>query len=126
MSNKLYYLASPYSHTSQYVKNRRHLEIDYIGGLLTLNDYFIVGPISMNAPWANLHSDISGMWDFWEKFDKILIDRCDGLLVATMEGWKESVGVQAEIKYAKSLGKSILYLDANKALTEDKIEITEE
>jgi hypothetical protein len=52
-------------------------------------------------------------WAFWERFDKNLLQRCDDLLVLTLPGWQESVGVQAEIRIAKELGKPIQYLDPN-------------
>ena len=37
-------------------------------------------------------------------YNRAMIDRADELLVLTIEGWKESTGVNAEITYAAELG----------------------
>lgn len=58
-----------------------------------------------------LWNDIKGDWTYWERFDTAFIRACSKLVVAKMDGWKESVGVQAEIKIAESLGLPVEYLE---------------
>ena len=36
---------------------------------------------------------------------------CSGMYVLMFDGWKDSVGVTAEIEYAKELGIHVEYLD---------------
>ncbi|MBX3452499.1 MAG: DUF1937 family protein [Planctomycetaceae bacterium] len=36
--------------------------------------------------------------------------RCDEVVVLTLDGWRESAGVQAEIRIAGELGKPVRYL----------------
>ena len=49
-------------------------------------------------------------WPFWERFDREHLRRCDELVVLTLDGWRDSVGVAAEIRIAGELGKPVRYL----------------
>ena len=62
---------------------------------LMLEGHYVFSPISYNAPMEihNLPTD----WGFWQDYDKAFIRRCDALLILTIDGYKESVGVNAEI-----------------------------
>lgn len=48
--------------------------------------------------------------DFWMSVDKPMVDAAIGLIVLTMEGWRESEGLQQEIKWFKEARKPIRYL----------------
>lgn len=48
--------------------------------------------------------------DFWKWFDAPFLERCDGLIVVRMPGWKKSVGITHEIDVMEKAGKPILYL----------------
>lgn len=67
-------------------------------------------PISMTHPIA-LECEIKGNWETWERIDYVFIDWCDEVLVVNYdnERTEKSVGVQAEIAYAKKQGKTIRY-----------------
>lgn len=123
MNKPLIYLASPYSPIGNYsaaeserIKNERFKEISHIAAMLTLQGHHILAPISMNHPWVENLTDenktfLKSDWLFWQEFDIALIEKCDELWVATMEGWKDSVGVNAEINIAKSLNLPIRYVN---------------
>lgn len=49
-------------------------------------------------------------WPFWERFDREHLAQCDEVVVLMLEGWRESVGVAAEIRIAGELGKPVRYL----------------
>ena len=49
-------------------------------------------------------------WDFWGHLDMQYIDASDEVWVLKMPGWKRSVGITAEIKYAREKGKPIKYI----------------
>jgi hypothetical protein len=53
---------------------------------------------------------LGGTFDAWQSLDLRMLDGCDGLLVATIPGWRESVGVAAEIEHMRRRGKPILYV----------------
>jgi hypothetical protein len=56
-------------------------------------------------------TDISTGFEFWEKLDLMVIDRCDGVIVATLPGWDTSVGVTAEVIHAQETGKPVIYTE---------------
>jgi hypothetical protein len=49
-------------------------------------------------------------WKFWSQQDRRLLEACDELWVLTLDGWQQSVGIQAEIAIARELGKPIRYV----------------
>ena len=108
MSKPVYYLASPYTHKDKSVQKERAAAVTKAAVDLLKREVFVFAPISYNAPWEQF--DLPGDWQFWEKFDKAFVDKMDGVIVFQIPGWKESVGVTAEIEYAKSIGKPVYYL----------------
>lgn len=107
------YLASPYSHPNPEVKHERFEEIARIAGTLMGEGQLIFCPITHTHPIQLYSADLPSGWDFWQRFDKEFLDFCKGMIVVMMDGWKESVGVQAEIQYMKMQNKNILYLDVS-------------
>lgn len=107
----VYYLASPYTHKKKSVMKQRFIDISKVAAILIKRGYLLVTPISSSVPIAQ-YGGLQGT-DFsdWATLDLNLVKRCDGIIVAMMEGWKESVGVQAEIAYARHLGKEVRYLN---------------
>lgn len=105
------YLASPYSHVDQLVCEARFREVCLIASRLLRIGLMVYSPIAHTHPitmvsGGNLNLD----WKQWEQFDSWFIERCGALWVADMEGWRESVGVQAEIKLARRCGKIVKLL----------------
>jgi hypothetical protein len=49
-------------------------------------------------------------WTFWGRVDREHLARCDEVVVLMLDGWRESVGVQEEIRVAQELGKPVRYL----------------
>lgn len=47
----------------------------------------------------------------WMPFDQVMMDRCDVLLVAHMEGWDVSKGIAIEVAAFESAGKPVFDLD---------------
>lgn len=52
-----------------------------------------------------------GDWLFWRRVDTEYLRVSRKLVVLMLPGWEVSVGVQAEIKLAKSMDLPIVYLD---------------
>lgn len=99
----LLYLASPYTHPDKKVMNRRAKEVTECAIKLLLHDIFTFCPISYNSPWSRSKWTLPHEWTFWEKFDCVFLSRCNGIVVVTLDGWDKSVGVLAELEYAKKL-----------------------
>jgi hypothetical protein len=62
----------------------------------------VFSPIAHTHPIA-AHG-LPGDWDFWQTYDRLMLSRCDELAVLCLPGWRESVGVRAEIDIATRLG----------------------
>ena len=107
---KAIYLAGPYSHKDPLVRENRYLrllEAEY--ALITSKGLCVMNPIGMCHELSKMYKMPTG-YKYWQSRDRELIKRSDEVYVLTMQGWKESVGVTDEIQFAKSLGKSVIYL----------------
>ena len=108
MDRKLYYLASPYSHKDASVRKQRANDVTESAVDLLHHGIFTFAPISSNEPWEQY--SLPGDWTFWCEFDKAFIERCDAVIVLMLDGWDKSVGVNAEIEFAKEIGKPVFYI----------------
>jgi len=74
-------------------------------------------PIAYNVPMEqfNLPTD----WNFWQDYDKAFVKRCDILAVLQIDGWDKSIGVAAEVEYARSLGMNIVYITPEQIANND-------
>ncbi len=107
---KKIYLATPYSsHADLVVRKARFEVVNKIAALLMNKGYLVFSPISHTHPIA-LAGDLPKGWEFWREYDLTFIEWCDEVFVLKQNGWKESVGVIAEIKIAKELNKPITYI----------------
>ena len=73
--------------------------------------HFVFSPISMSHPISKL-GGLDGSWDTWKELDMEFIRWCDEVHVINFNdlATKNSVGVNDEIKYAKEIGKEIIYI----------------
>lgn len=107
---KVFYLASPYTSADPLVREARyHQALDAAAVILSQGAY-VYSPIAHTHPIATRH-DLPKGFEFWAGYDHALIDRCDALLVLEADGCSESVGVTAEIAYARSRRIPVFYLE---------------
>ncbi len=104
------YLASPYSHPDPAVREERYRAACRATASLLRAGLIVFSPIAHSH--ALVEHGLPTEWKFWEHIDRAYLERCDFLLVLMLEGWKASVGVQAEIGIARELGKAVSYLEA--------------
>lgn len=114
---KLIYLASPFTHKSKWIMKLRWAIITALGAKLVSLGYHIFGPITESHAYDEFGVGQHG-WDFWQAHDHLMIEKCDELWVVKMKGWKESLGVNAEIAYALSQDKQVFYIDPEEYLPE--------
>lgn len=112
---KLYYLASPYAHEQSAVMEQRYRSaVEAVGALLTAG-LAVFSPIAhnhhVNVACKMAHEDGASRWAFWKRFDLLMIDRSDAVIVLRINGWRESRGVTAEIEHAHRTGKPVYYFD---------------
>lgn len=105
------YLASPYSHENDAIREERYEAVAQLCANLFLREREpIFSPIIYGHRWAsefNLKSDHIA----WLRFNTAMLRTCHTLWVMKLDGWQESKGVQAEIKLAQTLLMPIHYID---------------
>ena len=107
------YLASPYSHPDPVVRNQRFEEVCRLAATLMAQGKHVFSPIAHTLPIA-LHGNLPTGWDYWESLDRFWIGVCDEVIAMMLDGWRESVGVRAEIAIARELGKPVTYFTPRK------------
>jgi hypothetical protein len=112
---KLIYLATPYTSTHSMafmklgIEQTRFEHACIIAARLFREGYHVYSPIAASHGIAR-HGRLGGDWQTWKSYDERMISLCDELWVATeMTGWDQSVGVAAEIAFARSIGKPVVF-----------------
>jgi|SRR6516225_289064 hypothetical protein len=102
------YLASPYSHPDAGIREQRFQAACRAAATLLRSGHCVFSPVVHSHPLV-AHGLPTG-WAFWQHVDLEHLRWCDVVVVLMLEGWEESVGVQAEIRTARALGKPVRYL----------------
>lgn len=113
----LYYLASPYTHPSPAVREQRYRDLQEYAGPLMASGQFIYAPILHTHHVAARYS-LPVEFEWWERYNRAFIERSAGVIVADMNGWRESRGVRYEIALARSLSLPVWLLDLHGHFTE--------
>jgi nucleoside 2-deoxyribosyltransferase len=103
------YLASPYSHPDAAVREMRFRDACRAAAKLMRLGHTVFSPIA-HGHCICTHG-LPTDWRFWEPFDRHHLERCDEVVVLTLDGWDASAGVQAEIRIAIELGKPVRYIE---------------
>jgi len=103
---KVYYLASPYSHRDPDRMHKRFEAIDAVATWLIREGAMLIEPISMCHSKSLTH-ELPGGYEYWQRRDRKFVSMCDGIIITKLEGWDKSVGMADELQYAASLGKDI-------------------
>jgi len=106
------YLGVPYSDPDEKVKEARFEAVTDKTGELMNAGHIVYSPITACHPVATRCS-LPGTWEYWEALDRSFIEWSDEVWILTLDGWKESTGVNAEIKIAEDLGKPVKFIGAN-------------
>jgi len=107
---EMIYLGLPYSHPEKVVREMRFKIANKVAGALIAKGKIVYSPISQSHVIRN-ECDLSWEWEDWEKLDLFFLNLASKLIVLKLEGWEDSVGLQAEIKFAKERGIVIEYIE---------------
>ncbi len=124
---KLIYLASPYTHSRDWVRDARWRHACFTQGRLMLEypDCCFYGPIAMNHMITEIgregvivddemiRYDIPTDCNYWQSACEKIISKCDELWILKITGWDKSLGVAQEIAYAASINIPIYYISTN-------------
>lgn len=108
-SKSIVYLACPYSDNDPKIRAARFEAVNKVAALLMSKGEHVFSPISHCHPIA-LQCTLPLSWEQWKAFDRAFIEVSRKVYVLTLPGWKESIGVTAEIAIAKELEIPIEYL----------------
>jgi len=109
----LIYLASSYSHRDPAVMQDRYEQVCQAAADMVAEGQMAISPIAYGHTLLG-YREMPGDWTFWESFCISLLAKCDRIVVLQMDGWQESRGVQAEIRYAEANGIPIDYVEPPK------------
>jgi nucleoside 2-deoxyribosyltransferase len=102
----LIYLASPYTHDSIDVMNERFEKVCRAAADLMQSGELVYSPIAHGHAIA-VQNELPVQWEYWRDNCIWFIERCSEVVILTLDGWRNSTGVQAEIEIAKSHGKPV-------------------
>jgi hypothetical protein len=111
-NSEVEYLAVPYTHEHQTIMDYRADMSDKVAAkLVNEQDRLIFAPISS---WHNIAKKYKLPTDYkyWLRLNEETLKNCKKLLVICLAGWKESVGVAAEIEIANKYNIPIDYLNS--------------
>jgi nucleoside 2-deoxyribosyltransferase len=105
------YLISPYSHPDPAVRQQRFDATCRAAAALLKTGQVVFSPVVHGHPLVEhgLPTD----WAFWQRCDRAFLQRCDEVVVLQLDGWVDSVGVQAELGIARELGKPIRFVESS-------------
>jgi nucleoside 2-deoxyribosyltransferase len=111
------YLASPYTHSDGDVRRQRFDSACRAAATLISQGKTVFSPIAHSHAICAYGLPLD--WRFWERHDRRYLEVCDEVVVLMLDGWRESVGVQAEIGIARELGKPVSFVAMNSQAEEN-------
>lgn len=112
----LIYLACPYSFNGRddsRARETRFQIVTQVAARLMGEGYSVFSPITHGHPMNTLGVMVG--WETWAAIDEAILSRCcKEMIVLTLDGWRESKGIAAEIAIAAKLGIPITYMDQPK------------
>lgn len=107
----LVYLATPYSHDDPDVRARRFHKVNAVAAEMMRQGVHVYSPVSHGHPIA-LAGDLPKGWDFWQQHCRTMMSICGKMVVLMEEGWRESLGVQAEIAIAREMQVPVEFIES--------------
>ena len=105
------YLATPYTDPDPAVRRARFEAVTQAAGALMRQRFLVFSPITMGHPISEACADIPVEFPYWETAClSYLTGWATRLVVLTLDGWEESLGVTAEIAAARERGLPVEYL----------------
>ncbi len=107
------YLASPYMHANEAVRQERHdAAVHAAIRIMAETGEAVFSPIA-HSHYMHLWSagKIGGDWRQWAEFDRAVIASCSAFYVLKLPGWDESVGIAAETRIARELNIPIQHVE---------------
>jgi hypothetical protein len=105
----LYYLASPYSKYPGGIGDAWMVACEN-AALLMNHGVMVFSPIAHTHGIA-VFGGLPGGFDFWERYDNVMMDVCDGIIMLKAESWEISAGMTAEHARFAKIGLPIIFME---------------
>lgn len=103
------YLACPYSDPDPSMRDYRFSIATRFAAKMMRQGDVVFSPLTHGHPMACV-VELPTDWGFWEKYCTAFICASQEVVVLQLEGWRESVGVKAELALADKLNIPIRYV----------------
>jgi hypothetical protein len=80
-------------------------------GAMMASGELVFSPIAHTHPIA-VRCALPRGWEFWKRYDQAMLAAADKVVVVMMNGWRDSKGIENEIRIAKEMGKPVEYRPA--------------
>lgn len=104
------YLAGPYSHEDEEVREARFRALTAKAAELMLDGHVVFSPITHGHTIAEYH-DLPKTWEWWSKQDFKFLRHCSKIMILRLDGYYDSVGVTAEIEAANMFNIPMEFID---------------
>ena len=114
----LIYLATPYSK----FKDGLDAAFEAASALncrLMIEGVNAYSPIVQTHPMAKYGNVDPRNHSIWLKFDEVMMERSDSLVVAMMDGWGDSFGISYEIDFFRKAEKPVFYINPQTLLVKE-------
>jgi hypothetical protein len=108
--HRLVYLGSPYTKYASGL-DAAFQDVCAIAADLIKEGVKVYSPIAHTHPIA-IHGNLDPRnHDIWLPFDQAMMNAADAMVIADMDGWRESYGVRFEIETFQRAGKPVYFRD---------------
>jgi hypothetical protein len=104
------YLGSPYSSRDQ---AKQHFRFRSAGHAVT---YLLQQGIHVYSPIVHCHQlaidyDLPKDFEYWREYNEAMLEPASMLMILKLDGWKESMGLDGEIRFATRKSIPIEFMD---------------
>jgi len=105
------YLAVPYTSKDPELQQRRWVAVSRVAAHFMNEGLLVLSPVSHGYPIETYGDGVGGTWDVWKRLNKAMLWCSKEMYVLTLDGWRESEGVQGEIEIARTMNIPIFLVD---------------
>lgn len=105
------FISSPYGHPDNQIQEYRYWATCQYGANLMLEGKLAISPLILGHTYIRHAPMLPDHFEFWKVFSLEILRRCTEVhVLAFLNGWELSKGVEAETKFATSLGIPINFI----------------
>lgn len=106
---KIIYVASPYTHDSQAVRDARFDVVTGYAAALWGAGMGVYSPLTQTHEAARRVA-LPTEWEFWQAQCRAFLSICSEVHILMLPGWRDSVGVRAELDIARGMSLPVEYV----------------